>query len=435
MQTNVTKESFVEELANTLTYLYDPGVLRRTLLLSLFDLDQKSNSIANLQSILTKAIDALKPNESVPHGTNAWQIYHILYYRYVEQFIQREVAKDLGLSTRQLRRKEKIALQVLADYLWSQYHLEKRLKSLTPSKRTTDSVENNWLEIETLQDPDMQTQTQELEWLQKTIPSESVDLQELVEGIVDTLQPLARSLGVDVKCKIPSSCPPLNLQMMTIRQALIYIITTAIRIIPQGQVIINAETYIGQTNVCLHIKSQRGDSSLVDANRGKELNFAQKLLQMSQSLLNATIDPDATTPFKAKVILPTAKKIPILVIDDNPDLLGLVQRYLSSTRYEFHGTSDSHVALNLAEQLAPEIILLDVMLPGLDGWELVGRLREHPKTSRSSIVICTILPQEQLALTLGASDFIRKPIRRKELLAVLDRQMNQLLKDVSPSVL
>jgi CheY-like chemotaxis protein len=103
--------------------------------------------------------------------------------------------------------------------------------------------------------------------------------------------------------------------------------------------------------------------------------------------------------------------------------LGLVQRYLSDTRYEFRGTTDPQAALAMAEELAPEIIVLDVMLPGVDGWELLGRLRAHPKTHHAAIVICTILPQEQLALTLGATDFIRKPVRRKDLLAVLDRQI------------
>jgi CheY-like chemotaxis protein len=175
----------------------------------------------------------------------------------------------------------------------------------------------------------------------------------------------------------------------------------------------------------LSIRAHRGSTGLLDANRGKELEFAKKLFQMSRCVLDAVIDPEASIPFEASIILPAAPQISILVIDDNPDLLGLVQRYLSDTRYEFHGTTDSQLALSVAEDLEPDIILLDVMMAGVDGWELLGRLREHPKTQRASIVVCTILPQEQLALTLGASDFIRKPVRRKDLLAVLDRQVTK----------
>jgi CheY-like chemotaxis protein len=429
MKTTVTKEPFVEELANTLLHLYDPGVLQRSLLLPLFGLEQKSNPLSALQKILTSAIEALKPNKSVPPGTNAWQIYHILYYRYVEQNIQRQVANDLALSVRQLRRKEKTALLVLANRLWSQYNLDEKIDPLTTSVQPTHSG----IELESSADPGIQSQEQELEWLRKTTPSEPVYLQNLLEGIMETIGSLAQTLDVTVKYAIPENCPPLNVQLMTVRQALLYIITTAVRFTPQGHVEINAQALPGRVSVCMQVKAQRGNASSVDANRGKELEFARKLLQMSRGLLEAKIDPGESTPFIADIILPAAQKIPILVIDDNPDLLGLVQRYLSNTRYEYHGTSDSQAALTLAEQLTPEIILLDVMLPGLDGWELVGRLREHPKTRRSSIIICTILPQEQLALTLGAADFIRKPIRRKELLAALDRQMEQLSTKASPS--
>jgi CheY-like chemotaxis protein len=73
--------------------------------------------------------------------------------------------------------------------------------------------------------------------------------------------------------------------------------------------------------------------------------------------------------------------------------------------------------------------VLDVMMPEQDGWTLLGQLREHPTTRGVPIIVCTILPQEQLALTLGAAEFIRKPVSRKTLLSALDRQADQLLKE------
>ena len=76
----------------------------------------------------------------------------------------------------------------------------------------------------------------------------------------------------------------------------------------------------------------------------------------------------------------------------------------------------------MAEESAPQVIVVDVMLPGIEGWELLGRLRTHPKTRDVPIIVCTILPQEQLALSLGAAEFLRKPINREALLSALDRQ-------------
>jgi CheY-like chemotaxis protein len=120
------------------------------------------------------------------------------------------------------------------------------------------------------------------------------------------------------------------------------------------------------------------------------------------------------------LVLSVAQQITVLMIDDNADTLQLFERRLSESRYRFIGARDPEQALDLAEEMAPQIILLDVMLPDVDGWELLGRLREHPATRDAPILICTILPQEQLALTLGAAAFIRKPVSREALLSALD---------------
>ena len=62
-------------------------------------------------------------------------------------------------------------------------------------------------------------------------------------------------------------------------------------------------------------------------------------------------------------------------------------------------------------------------MPHIDGWEMLGRVREYPPTSKIPVVVCTILAQRDLALLLGASDFLRKPFTRTDLLAALDRQI------------
>jgi CheY-like chemotaxis protein len=101
--------------------------------------------------------------------------------------------------------------------------------------------------------------------------------------------------------------------------------------------------------------------------------------------------------------------------------LHLFERYLNNLGYTFVGSPNPEEAIDLASKYSPCLILLDVMLPGVDGWELLARLREHPGVRRIPVVVSTILPQEQLALALGAADFVRKPISQARLLALLDR--------------
>jgi len=87
------------------------------------------------------------------------------------------------------------------------------------------------------------------------------------------------------------------------------------------------------------------------------------------------------------------------------------------------GTRHPSQALSMAQELKPQIIVLDVMMPGVDGWRVLAELRQHPQTGRIPIIVCSILPQEDVALSLGASGFARKPISQERFLSALDRQV------------
>lgn len=151
--------------------------------------------------------------------------------------------------------------------------------------------------------------------------------------------------------------------------------------------------------------------------------MARQLLGLSGGRLTVHPSGDANSSGTITLTLAAAKRATVLVIDDNADTLRLVERYLTGGGYAFVGTRDPEQALALAARLAPAAIVLDVMLPGVDGWELLGRLRAHPKAADVPIIVCTILPEEHLAFSLGAADFLRKPISRRTLLAALQRQV------------
>ena len=125
--------------------------------------------------------------------------------------------------------------------------------------------------------------------------------------------------------------------------------------------------------------------------------------------------------FSATLTLPAVEQLPVLVIDDSVDTLQLLKRYTADTRYHLVGVRDAQLALERVPKLAPRVIVLDIMMPEVDGWEILARLRQHPLTCDTPIVVCTILAQEDLALSLGATAFIRKPVLRQDFLATLDR--------------
>lgn len=164
-------------------------------------------------------------------------------------------------------------------------------------------------------------------------------------------------------------------------------------------------------------------------NASQKLELAAQLIRLSGGSATITSGVGRDKAFSAVITLPAAEQVKVLVIDDNVDTLNLYHRYLSGSRYRFVGVSDPNQVLSEAERLAPEIIVLDVMLPGIDGWQLLGALREHPRTRDVPIVVCTIMPQEQLALALGADAFITKPVAQTAFLSALDEQVTAQVRE------
>jgi CheY-like chemotaxis protein len=110
----------------------------------------------------------------------------------------------------------------------------------------------------------------------------------------------------------------------------------------------------------------------------------------------------------------------VLLVDDNSDILELYQRYLQQRYYQAVPVQSGGEALRLASQLQPHAIVLDLMLPEQDGWEILQRLTNHPDTQSIPVVICSILRARQLALALGAAAFLEKPVDQVEFLGLLD---------------
>jgi diguanylate cyclase (GGDEF)-like protein len=110
----------------------------------------------------------------------------------------------------------------------------------------------------------------------------------------------------------------------------------------------------------------------------------------------------------------------ILVVDDDPDIARFVEVNLRSAGYEVSVASDGEQALEKAAELRPDLVLLDVMMPRIDGFEVAQRLRRNPQTASTSIIMLTakaLSTDKVLGLTAGADDYIIKPFDPIELLA------------------
>jgi diguanylate cyclase (GGDEF)-like protein len=110
----------------------------------------------------------------------------------------------------------------------------------------------------------------------------------------------------------------------------------------------------------------------------------------------------------------------VLVVDDDPDIARFVEVNLRSAGYDVAVAADGEQALEKAQELRPDLVLLDVMMPRIDGFEVAQRLRKNPQTSNTSIIMLTakaLSADKVTGLQSGADDYIIKPFDPIELLA------------------
>jgi DNA-binding response OmpR family regulator len=112
----------------------------------------------------------------------------------------------------------------------------------------------------------------------------------------------------------------------------------------------------------------------------------------------------------------------VLIVDDEPTIVEVVGRYMERAGYEAHGAKDGPEALQLAALHRPDLVVLDLMLPGIDGIEVMKRLHDGPG-KRTAVIMLTARGEESdrlIGLRRGADDYVVKPFSPAELVARVD---------------
>lgn len=111
----------------------------------------------------------------------------------------------------------------------------------------------------------------------------------------------------------------------------------------------------------------------------------------------------------------------VLVIDDDPDILATVEQILNSEGYEVISAQNGKEALSVLESHRPDVILLDLMMPVMDGWEFRRRLNGHPAANIPVIVVSADRDVARKAATINADGYIAKPFDLDALIDVVQR--------------
>ena len=398
----------VSHLRSALDHLYNPDKLYHNSLALLLGVAGRVDTPVILRQILIAAIESLQPKIDVPRRSPVWRAYNVLFYRYVQQRTQRDVAVQMALSVRHLRREQEAALEMLARQLWAQFEPGAKLGV----SRGKDPPSVSWeagLAV-----------NENSAWLRDSALSAPANIAKVLAEVLRLARPLAVQYGVQMQITLPDALPDVAVHASALQQALLSLLPVAMHRPAGGRVLISAKSTLWNMEVEVLANSTRPGPRPVLDDDITNLDMARRMVNVYGGKLTLS---SSEAPFAAWLILPALERLLVLAIENNEDALQLLKRYTSGTRYRLVGTRDPEEALSLVEKTSPGIIVLDVMMPEVDGWNLLGRLRQHPLTAQVPIVVCTIHALAELALSLGASDFLWKPVSQQTFLGALDRHI------------
>jgi CheY-like chemotaxis protein len=116
----------------------------------------------------------------------------------------------------------------------------------------------------------------------------------------------------------------------------------------------------------------------------------------------------------------------ILVVDDNPDNVEILRAFLESRGFRVSEAADGQTALAKLEEVNPDLVLLDVMMPGMDGWQVCRTIKNHPSFGDTRVVMVTAkggYEDKFEGMRAGADDYLVKPVDLTELMRKVSRNL------------
>jgi CheY-like chemotaxis protein len=407
----ISYDEFLEQLRHALNHIYEPEILRYSPINKI--LLPSIEPEASLSRMLVDAIESLKPTTKTSADSPSWKVYEILYYRYVQCASQADLAKQLSCSVRQIRREQTKALGVLADYL-----IQKTKVDIKIPDGSHDQQEPTMLKR-------YDSLIEEYETLVNNFQGKNTTLHTELIALNDVLESLLKQYNVTID--LPVSFEPVltTVPDVVLRQALLSLLASIIPFVANSRINVTYEIS-GQT-ISVQFTAIRSSSEPIQIpGNGEFFIEPETLLRLANSKLSWK--NLSSSILEITIEMPSVRFVTVMVIDDNKDVLRLLSRYADGTRYLLIPVADPKSALSTAKKERPAMITIDIMMADMDGWQLIRELRKDPVTQEIPIIVCSVISQNELAKSLGANGFVKKPVTQEAYLAALDLEMKKLAK-------
>ncbi|HYG62200.1 MAG TPA: response regulator [Thermoanaerobaculia bacterium] len=308
------------------------------------------------------------------------------------------------------------------------------------------------------------------------IHREHVDLAEVVQDSFGELQSLARQKGLDYRLRVPEELPLAYIDPLRVRQVVINLLSNAIKFTSRGFVelelvphgngwcrLVVRDSGVGIEEQAMGIIFERfrqvdGSMSRLAGGAGLGLSIVRQIVELlggrievaskvgEGSVFSVTLPltgavaertvPDASLRLDPSARPGTEPEAPepeeetasgfendrrplVLIVEDDPDTAALLAETVSAAGYGVRMASSGTAGLRLAREILPDVITLDVMMPGMDGWRVLQALKEEPHTAEIPVIVCSVVDNRPLGYRLGASAYLIKPIEPDSLTTTL----------------
>ena len=278
----------------------------------------------------------------------------------------------------------------------------------------------------------------------------------MIDDVATTVRPLVARNGNTLKVELPSDAGQMHSDLTRVRQVLLNLLSNACKFTENGTITLRVERQredavvfevrdsgIGMTPEQLArlfeaFTQAEASTSKRFGGTGLGLTISRHFCRMMGGEISvasasgqgsvftvrlpASLEPPAPTEESAAVATAVAADAPcVLVIDDDANARSLLRRSLAKAGYRVEEAADGRSGLERARAVRPDVITLDVMMPGMDGWAVLAEIKADPMLAGTPVVMATILDEKQLGFSLGAADYLTKPIDRAALLATVER--------------
>lgn len=342
------------------------------------------------QAVFDAIVDMRREDQPDPSG-RANRLYKILQLRYVEGLGTTDALSQLALSERQYYREHQRALRTVSQILWDRYFAN--------AARETDASS--------------QSLADELDYLKVDSSQRVLHPRKEIAAALLATKVIAEQRGVTLRLEAGSEPIALPASQPVFRQFVIYLLHEMIGATNRGGAItIDWRPAAGAPVVEIASDALLRDGADFCARLAEDDTASELMKHLRAELTWAAETARIQVRFEPEFHS-------ILIVDDNPDTISLFRRYLANLPYRLLAASGEGEAMAIARETPLLCVILDVMLPGKDGWQILQAYKSHPTTADIPVLICSVLEMEELALSLGADGYIKKPPARAEFLAML----------------